>query len=180
MKKRKIGYSVGLSRFWAMAASLFCFAAGAIAQSSLPAPGGGNSVPAPGSGGMYNPAPGGGPGPGGMCGPGPGGWGSPWGGGWNGPNGAFLNGPNWQNQGEITVMACGYDVYGVWRTIPLRVSYQYNGVQYDVTVISAWNPWSDMWNTNIDTPAYNTSYMIQGNTYDFYVPLASGTYYFNL
>lgn len=110
-------------------------------------------------------------------GPGPGGpaWGSPWG----GPN-IVINAPISVNQGTTTVIGCGYDSYGVWRTIPLRVAYTYNGIQYNVTVINAWNPWTDMWNRGVDAPAYNTSYYLRGNTYNFYTVLTTGTYYFNL
>lgn len=152
--------------------ALVAGAAGASAQSSLPAPG---------SGGSYNPAPS--PGWGGPAYGGPaygGGWGNPWGPGYMGPDNAFVNGPGWQNAGTLTVMSCGYDVYGVWRNLPLRVYYRYNGIDYDVTVLSAWNPWSDTWNNNLQVPAYNTSYYTHGNNYDFYTVLASGTYYFNL
>lgn len=137
-----------------------------------------NSLPAPGSGGSFNPAPVGGPGgmgpgPGMMCNPGPG-WGGP---GWMG---SPFNNPSWQNQGTTTVIACGYDNTGVYRTLPLYVSYVYNGVQYDVTVINAWNPFTDTWNRGVDEPAYNTSYYLRGNNYDFYTVTTTGTYYFNL
>lgn len=91
-----------------------------------------------------------------------------------------LSSPNWQNSGTITVIACGTDAQGVWRTIPLRVSYVYNGAQYDVTVNSAWNPWTDSWNYGVDVPAFNTYYFLNGNYYNFYVNLSTGTYYFNL
>lgn len=147
---------------------------GLTAQNSFPAPGGGsggNSLPAPGSGGSFRPN-----GPmGGPAGPYPGAWGSPW-----GYPGGPLSGPDWTNSGTMTVIGCGYDAQGIWRTIPLRVAYQYNGVQYNVTVLNAWNPWTDMWNMGVDQPAYNTSYFINGNTYNFYAPLSTGTYYFNL
>lgn len=148
-----------------------------------------NSLPAPGTGGSFNPAPinnnrpGGGPGW--SSAPAPG-WGAN-GIGWNpGPNlnnpgpGPGWNNPNWQNQGTMNVMACGYDAQGVWRTLPLYVSYTYNGIEYDVTVLNAWNPWSSSWNIGVDMPAYNTSYFINGQTYNFYAPLSTGTYYFNL
>lgn len=150
-----------------------------------------NSLPAPGSGGSYNPAPiGGGPGP---MGPGPG-WGGPgpgWGGGMMGPGwyGGMM-GPGWDysptiivntpNRGTDNVIACGYDASGVWQRIPLHVKFYYNGYDYDVTVVNAWNPWTQTWMRNINQPAYNTSYYIRGNTYDYYVPLSTGTYYFNL
>lgn len=160
-------------------ASALISAAGLFAQNSLPAPGGsignngGNSLPAPGGS-----APGMGPG-----GFGGGNWGSPWGPppppsnpSWS-PN-AF--GSNWQNGGNLTVMACGYDAQGVWRVLPLRVNYNYNGIQYNVEVINAWNPWTDTWNYQVDVPAVNTSYYLRGNNYNFYVVLSTGTYYFNL
>lgn len=178
-----------LSTVWrkAMIALLLPLASIAFGQSSLPAPGSGgsyrpgggggwnsSSLPAPGSGGSYRPNPGWGPGV-----PPPAGWGSPWGGGGLNVNIGFGS-PGWQDQGVITVMGCGYDSMGIWRTLPLRVSYAWNGVQYNVTVVSAWNPWSDMWNRGIDMPAYNTSYYINGQNFSFYAPLSTGTYYFNL
>lgn len=91
-----------------------------------------------------------------------------------------LGSPNWQNSGTTTVIACGTDAQGVWRTIPLRVSYVYNGAQYNVTVNSAWNPWTDCWNYGVDVPAFNTYYFLNGNYYDFYTNLSTGTWYFNL
>lgn len=160
-------------------------------QNSLPRPGAGNgirptqnSLPAPGTGGSFRPAPIGGFGnPGGPQGPqgpqgpwgyGPAqGWNNNWGNSWN-------NQTQWTSQGTENVLASGYDAQGVWRTIPLYVSYAYNGVNYNVTVINAWNPWGGFWNRGIDTPAYNTTYFMNGTTYDFYVPLSTGTYYFNL
>ncbi len=164
MKKMKI---------LAFAAAMAMGIAGMSAQNSFPAPGaGGNSAPAPGAGGAFTPN--GGPGGPGF-GPGPGAWGSPW-----GNPGGPLSGPNWTNAGRMTVIGCGYDAQGIWRTIPLRVAYQYNGVQYNVTVLNAWDPWTDMWNMGVDQPAYNTSYYLNGNTYNFYAPLSTGTYYFNL
>lgn len=78
------------------------------------------------------------------------------------------------------MMACGYDAMGVWRVLPLLVSYQYNGVQYNVTVINAWNPWVDQWDTNLNISAFNTNYILRGVTYDFYAVLSFGTFYFNL
>ena len=165
-----------------------------MAQNSAPAPGsgggfnpapangigwnpGGSSAPAPGSGGGFQPA-GPGPGPGGPA------WGSPWGGGWQASpsvvvnvNPGFVEG---MNSGTCNVVGVGYDAQGVWRTIPMTVSYSWNGAQYNVTVLSAWNPWTDMWNRGIDDTAYNTSYFLNGETYNFYVPLSTGTFYFNL
>ena len=84
------------------------------------------------------------------------------------------------NQGYTTVMACGYDAMGVWRVLPLYVSYQYNGVQYNVTVINAWDPWTKVWNYGVEVPAVNTSYYLKGTTFNFYVVLSTGTFYFNL
>lgn len=150
-----------------------------------------NSLPAPGSGGSYRPAPvtggGGGfnrPGPGMGMGPG---MGPSWGGigwnpgpGWNNSPTIIVTTPNWTNQGTENVVAFGYDVQGVWQSLPLHVAYVWNGVQYTVTVLNAWNPFSQSWNIGVDQPAYNTSYYLRGNTYDFYVPLSTGTYYFNL
>ncbi|MBD5385478.1 hypothetical protein HDR69_03520 [bacterium] len=165
-----------------------------MAQNSAPAPGsgggfnpapangigwnpGGSSAPAPGSGGGFQPA-GPGPGPGGPA------WGSPWGGGWQASpsvvvnvNPGFVEG---MNSGTCNVVGVGYDAQGVWRTIPMTVSYSWNGAQYNVTVLNAWNPWTDMWNRGIDDTAYNTSYFLNGETYNFYVPLSTGTFYFNL
>lgn len=157
-------------------AALLWSALSLCAQNSLPAPGGsaGNSLPAPGGNSLT------GGGPGGNWGPN---WGSPWGPPPPASNPIWLPsyyGTSWENGGNLTVLGCGYDAQGVWRVIPLRVNYQYNGVQYDVEVINAWNPWSDTWNYNVDIPAVNTSYFLRGNTYDFYAVLSTGTYYFNL
>ncbi|MDE5773205.1 MAG: hypothetical protein K2H86_01940 [Muribaculaceae bacterium] len=151
-----------------------------------------NSAPAPGSGGAFTPNMGGGPGgpggpmgggPGGPVGPGPG-WGSPWGPGYSSPS--IVINPTITvpivntNSGITKVIACGYDAQGIWRTIPLTVSYSYNGVSYNVQVLNAWNPWTDMWNRGVDQPAYATNYFLRGNTYDYYTNLSTGTYYFNL
>lgn len=142
-----------------------------IAPQGAPGPAFGNGPdPAPGSG-VYNPGPPTPQPP--LAGPGP------------APAAPLvlnppLSSPNWQNQGTTTVMACGYDAQGVWRTIPLRVSYVYNGAQYNVTVDSAWNPWTDMWNYGVDQPAYNTYYFLNGTYFDFYTNLSTGTFYFNL
>lgn len=155
-------------------------AIGLTAQTSLPAPGsGGSSVAnvAPTYGSNYNGI-GWNPGP-----PPPSYWGSPWYNGWNtGPTTVLSPtvSANFQNQGTTKVVACGYDSQGIWRVIPLLVSYQYNGVQYVVNVLNAWNPWTDTWNVGVDVPAYNTSYVLRNITYDFYTVLSTGTYYFNL
>lgn len=160
----------------------------AFGQNSAPAPGagggfnpappngigwnpGGSSAPAPGSGGSFNPGP---------PAPGPA-WGGPWGGGWQSSPSVIVNiNPAWQNSGATNVVGVGYDAQGNWRTIPLTVAYQWNGVNYNVTVINAWNPWTDMWNRGVDQPAYSTSYFLRGTNYDFYTVLSTGTYYFNL
>lgn len=137
-----------------------------------------NSMPAPGQpSGTMNGGPGfGGPGFGGP-GPGPAAGGPWWG---SGPAWSVSYTPSWANSGYTTVTACGYDNSGRWEVIPLYVQYQYNGVQYNVTVINAYNPFTNMWDQGVDQGAFNTSYYINGNTYDFYAPLSTGVYYFNL
>lgn len=144
------------------------------AQNSLPAPGSGsmqNSLPAPGTGGSFNPG-----GPQWTANPGfaPGMWGSPWMSPVYAPSSGFVN------SGTTNVVGVGYDAQGIWRTIPMTVAYNYNGVQYNVTVINAWNPWTDTWNYNIDDQAFNTTYFLRGNQYNFYTVLPTGTFYFNL
>jgi hypothetical protein len=175
-------YIFGKLRAWVAVAGIALGALGLFAQ---------NSLPAPGSGGSYRPNGGfsGGMGPG-MMGPGfnpgpppPSAWGSPWYTGWN-PSPTIVVSPsvstNFQNQGVIKVIANGYDATGVWRVLPLVVSYQYNGVQYNVNVLNAWNPWTDQWDKGVDVPAYNTNYVLRNITYDFYTVLSFGTFYFNL
>ena len=101
--------------------------------------------------------------------------------GWGGPG--YLSNPpagEWMNQGNLNVMATGYDSESVLVQIPLYIAYAFNGVQYDVTVLNSWNPYTQMWNMGVDTPAYNTSYYFNGFNYNYYVVLPSGTYYFNL
>lgn len=141
-----------------------------------------NSLPAPGSGGSYTPnLGGGGLGPNGIgWNPGPAypGWGGPWNSGWNYSPTIVVNTPT--DQGIERVVACGYDNFGTWHVLPLVVSYQYDGAQYNVTVLNAWDPLTSSWNRGVDMPAYNTSYYLRGVLYDFYVPLTTGTYYFNL
>lgn len=155
---------------------IFCGNGAVIAQNSLMAPGmpaGGSSMPAPGRPTGMRPT---------FNTPGP----------WmpgNYPPGppAYMpagiinpGGPGWQNSGTITVMSAGYDAMGVWRTIPLVVNYYYNGIQYNATVLSAWNPWTQTWDSGLSDNAVNTSYVMRGDTYDFYVVLSTGTFYFNL
>lgn len=163
-----------------MTAAILC-AGSMMAQNSLPAPGSGGSFQpsvtpnvSPTYGGIgWNPGP-----------PPPTYWGSPWYDGWNyGPSvvvSPSVSNGNFQNQGTVKVIACGYDAQGVWRVLPMLVSYQYNGVQYNVNVLNAWNPWTDQWDKGIDVQAYNTSYYLRGIQYDFYVVLSYGTFYFNL
>lgn len=151
---------------------------GLSAQNSVPAPGSGSITPAAGGGW------GGGFGPGPVAPPPPV-WGSPWGYGWNGyygwnPNTTVVVQPGYQNNGKVNVIAVGYDDEGVWRTIPMSVEYNYNNNSYSVVVLTAWNPWTDSWNTDLNIPAINTSYRLDGTDYDFYAVLSTGTYYFNL
>lgn len=164
----------------------------AVSALGLPAVMAQNSMPAPGTGSLNVPAGGGGMGPG-MFGPGPGpagtpgwgsSWGSPWGGwGYNGiysPSTQVILSPTYQQSGKMNVVGVGYDAQGVWRNIPMTVSYNYNGAQYSVIVLTAWDPWSDSWNTQLDIPAVNTSYYLDGANYNYYAVLSTGTYYFNL
>lgn len=155
--------------------------AGGVAMSAQ------NSLPAPGAGGGYRPTGGafGQNGIGWNPGPvAPSYWGSPWYTGMN-PSPTVVISPsvsigNSMNQGITKVIACGYDAQGVWRVLPLLVSYQYDGVQYDVNVLNAWNPWIDQWDRGIDTQAFNTNYILRNITYNYYVVLPFGTFYFNL
>lgn len=146
-----------------------------------------NSLPAPGSGGRYRPnlGPSFGPPNGIGWNPGPtypGNWGSPWYQGWY--NDPTVMSPTittgLSDQGITKVVACGYDAQGIWRVLPLTVSYQYNGVQYIVNVLNAWNPWTDQWDRGVDTPAFNTDYYLRGVEYSYYTVLSTGTFYFNL
>lgn len=150
-----------------------------------------NSLPAPGSGGSFQPNTGGGFGPGPVYGPAwnpgpppPTYWGSPWYTGWNSTPSIVVSPSvstgNFVNQGITRVIANGYDAMGVWRVLPLVVSYQYDGVQYDVTVLNAWNPWTDQWDKGLDVQAFNTNYILRNVTYDYYAVLSFGTFYFNL
>lgn len=84
------------------------------------------------------------------------------------------------NKGEVVTVACGYDAMGVWRTIAMRVAYSSNGILYKTIVLSAWNPWTDEWERNLNVPAVNTDMDIKGTSFKFYVVLSTGTYYFNL
>lgn len=101
--------------------------------------------------------------------------------GWGAPG--FLANPpqgEWMNSGTLNVMATGYDSQGVMTQIPLFISYNYNGVNYNVMVLNAWNPYTQMWNSGIDVPANQTSYFLNGFSYNYYAVLPSGTFYFNL
>lgn len=156
------------------------------AQNSLPAPGSGSAPGGFGGGGGFGPGPGpawngGGPGP---C---MGGWNGCWGGPWGPPPATYvyspviqIGAPGWQNSGTITVVGVGYDATGVWRNLPLRVQYSYNGIQYNAEVLNAWDPWTQSWDYGVDVQAVNTSYYLRGHTYNFYVVLSFGTFYFNL
>ena len=64
--------------------------------------------------------------------------------------------------------------------MPLIVEWHWNGVLYDVTLMDAWNPWTRVWEKQLNIPAYQTEYTLRGVTYDRYVNLSTGTYYFNL
>ena len=101
--------------------------------------------------------------------------------GWGGP-GFLPPAPanNWQNQGSLNVMASGIDSQGVEKQIPLFVTYQFNGVNYNITVLNAWNPYTYSWDAQVDQPAYSTSYFFNGITYNYYTVLSTGTWYFNL
>lgn len=143
-----------------------------------------NSLPAPGSGAGFQPNYGG---PGAAFNPGPpppSYWGSPWYNGWGSSPSVVISPSvsfgNFQNQGTAKVIACGYDATGVWRVLPMLVSYQWNGAQYNVNVLNAWNPWTDQWNRGLDIQAFNTNYILRNVTYDFYAVLPFGTFYFNL
>lgn len=155
----------------------------AISAQPLPPPGGNppafnqpgppdpgdNPPPPPGAPGAMVPP----PGPPSPAPTPPPGWGAP---------GYLVNPPSgdWMNQGTLNVMATGYDTESVLVQIPLYVSYTFNGVNYDITVLNSWNPYSQMWNMGVDVPAYQTSYYFNGFTYNYYVNLPSGTFYFNL
>lgn len=135
-----------------------------VGQPAPPPPPGPGNIPPPGA-----PV----PPPGPAQTPPPPGWGAP----------GFLSTPpagEWMNQGNLNVMATGYDAESVLVQIPLYVSYSFNGANYDVTVLNSWNPMSQTWNVGVDTPAYQTSYYFNGFTYNYYAVLPSGTYYFNL
>ncbi len=150
---------------------------GAVAQNSLPAPGAGGSF-RPDIGHSMAPPNGIGWNPGSSF---QGNWGSPWNSGWNSGSTIVVNqSPVIPEQGVTRVVACGYDAQGIWRVLPLTVSYQYNGIQYVVNVLNAWNPWTDMWDRGVDAPAYNTDYYLRGVEYSFYTVLPTGTFYFNL
>ena len=136
-----------------------------LAQPIPPPPG----SPPPMAGPMQAPP----PPPPGQNPPPPPGWGAP---------GYLVNPPSadWMNQGFLNVMATGYDTESVLVQIPLYVSYSFNGVNYDVTVVNSWNPLTQTWNTSVDIPANQTSYFFNGFNYNYYVNLPTGTFYFNL
>ena len=112
---------------------------------------------------------------------------SPYSPGMNTPPGWSYNGflppapiNNDMNQGTINVMATGYDTESVLVQIPLVVSYSFNGVNYDVTVLNAWNPLTQTWNMGVDQQGFQTSYYFNGFNYNYYTNLSTGTFYFNL
>lgn len=86
----------------------------------------------------------------------------------------------WMNQGNMNVMATGYNSEGVLIQIPLYVSYNFNGANYNVMVLNSWNPYTQTWNTNVDIPASSTDYYLNGFTYNFFATLPIGNFYFNL
>ncbi len=153
-----------------------------------------NSAPAPGTGGKFTPnAPinlGSNPGivtppPGSGLAPNVPMWGTsnsmmnggPWGpGAFSGPYNN--NGPGF-DYGQSRVIGVGYDVQDVWETVPMVINWHWNGFYYDVVVQSAWNPWTQMWESNLNVPAFQTDYTLRGVPYSFYVNLSTGTYYFN-
>lgn len=95
----------------------------------------------------------------------------------------FLANPpsaDWMNEGNINVMATGYDAESVMTQIPMQVAYAFNGVNYDVTVLNYWNPMAQIWDTGVDIQAFSTSYFMNGFTYNYYANLPIGTFYFNL
>ncbi len=177
----KIGRVRSIRRVWMVLMMLFAFGILAFSQTSLPAPGSGGSfkpdvspnLPAHGIG--WNPAP----------------W---YGSSWNRPwwNTGWNNGPtivvrpvvnvngNFQNQGIVKVVASGYDAEGVWRVLPLVVSYQWQNGRYTVYVLNAWNPWTNRWEQGVDEQAYPTNYYLHGQRYHYYVSLLTGTFFFNL
>ena len=154
------------SRFFTLILFSFLMAFGSMMAQSPVSPG--PPPPVPGTQTPPPPAPGPSQTP-----PPPPGWGY---------SGCLANPPanGWMNQGNLNVMATGYDSESVLVQIPLYVSYSFNGAQYDVTVLNSWNPYTQMWNVGVDTPAFNTSYYFNGFNYNYYVVLPSGTYYFNL
>lgn len=172
----------------AVAISIFSL----TAQNSAPRPGNGasfqpagNSAPAPGSGGAFTPTPAQGPGwSGAGFGPNVPMWGTSGsmmqGGAW-GPgafSGPYYSGPGF-DVGNSKVVAVGYDAQGVWETVPMMIHWKWNGFYYDITVVNAWNPWTQVWEYNLGIPAYQTEYQLRGITYTYYANLSTGTYYFN-
>lgn len=87
---------------------------------------------------------------------------------------------DWMNQGNINVMATGYDSEGVLMQIPLFVSYNYNGVNYNVMVLNSWNPYTQTWDNQVDIPANSTDYYFNGFKYNYFAALPVGNFYFNL
>lgn len=153
-----------------LAAFLFLDAAAILAQPLPPPPGQGpppgEGPPPPITAGAPLPPPG-------NVAPPPPGWGAP---------GYLVSPPSqdWMNNGYLNVMATGYDTESVLVQIPLYISYSFNGVNYNIMVLNAWNPYTQSWNIGVDSQAFQTSYYFNGFTYNYYVNLPSGTFYFNL
>ena len=157
----------------------------AVSRGNNPNPVPINQAPPQGPGPAITPAPAPAPGPGPAVAPppAPAAWGSPWWQGWN-PSPSVVMSPSVTvpnlNSGAMKVIANGYDAMGVWRVLPLFVRYNFNGINYNVTVLNAWDPWTDMWNRGVDVQAFSTDYTLRGVNYDYYVVLSFGTFYFNL
>lgn len=146
--------------------SFILLLAGSISITAQPGPPPPPGPPGPPPAGAPVPPP---PAPGSI----PPGWGAP---------GYLVNPPtaDWMNSGTLNVMATGYDTESVLVQIPLYVSYSFNGVNYEVTVLNSWNPYTQNWTIGVDIPANQTYYYFNGFNYNYYVNLPTGTFYFNL
>ena len=165
--KKKFRYTL-LTALWAVILSF----GSAVAQPGPPPPPGGPGLNPPPGAPAPPPPPAGQP-IGAPAPPPPAGWGY---------SGYLATPPSadWMNQGTVNVMATGYDTESVLVQIPLVVSYVFNGVNYNVTVLNAWSPFTQTWNVGLDVPASQTSFYFNGFNYNFTVSLPSGVYYFNL
>ena len=166
--------SINFSKILAISLAVFYLGLGIAFSQPLPPPG--NLPPVPVNQPGTPPPPGQqppGPNSGVATPPPPPGWGAP----------GFLATPptaDWMNEGTINVMATGYDTESVLVQIPLYVAYSFNGVNYNVTVLNSWNPFTQNWTMGVDIPANQTSYYFNGFNYNYYVNLPTGTFYFNL